>query len=39
VSKNATAACNQCHQANAEQDDWVFSQVYPVLRAAAPKSK
>ena len=39
VSKNATAACNKCHQANAEKDDWVFSQDYPVLRAAASKSK
>ena len=39
VSKNATAACNQCHQANAEKDDWVFSQDYPVLRAAARSAK
>lgn len=38
VSKNAAAACNQCHQGNAKTD-WVFSQYYPVLRAAAPKSK
>ena len=37
VSKNAVASCNQCHQQNAK--DWVFSQHYPVLRAAAPKSK
>ena len=37
VSKNATAACNQCHQDNAKKD-WVFSQYYPVLRAAAPRS-
>ena len=36
---NATAACNQCHQDNAQKDDWVFSQDYPVLRAAAPHSK
>ena len=36
VSKNAVAACNQCHQDNAKKD-WVFSQYYPVLRAAAPK--
>jgi cytochrome P460 len=39
VSKNSVAACNQCHQDNAQKDDWVFSQYYPVLRAAAPKSK
>src|SRR5215469_9832353 len=38
VSKNAAASCNQCHQDNA-QKDWVFSQYYPVLRAAAPRSK
>lgn len=29
-------ACNACHQANAAQD-WVFTQYYPVLRAAKPK--
>jgi hypothetical protein len=39
VSKNAAAACNQCHQDNAKKDDWVFSKDYPVLRAAAPRSK
>ena len=39
VSKNAVASCNQCHQDNAEKDDWVFSQYYPALRAAASKSK
>jgi hypothetical protein len=38
VAKNAVAACNQCHQANAKTD-WVFSQYYPPLRAAALKSK
>jgi hypothetical protein len=38
VYKNSVAACNQCHQANAKTD-WVFSQYYPVLRAATPKSK
>ncbi len=27
------AACNACHQQNAAED-WVFSQFYPVLRAA-----
>ena len=37
-SKNAASACNQCHQ-NSAKTDWVFSQYYPVLRAAAPKSK
>lgn len=29
------AACNSCHQATAA-DDWVFTQYYPVLRAARP---
>jgi hypothetical protein len=38
VAKNAVGACNQCHQDNAKTD-WVFSQYYPVLRAAAPRSK
>ena len=38
VSKQAAASCNQCHQDNAKTD-WVFSQYYPALRAAAPKSK
>ena len=38
VAKSAVALCNQCHQDNATTD-WVFSQYYPVLRAAAPKSK
>ncbi len=28
-----TPACNECHQKNAAAD-WVFSQFYPVLRAA-----
>src|SRR5262245_19895331 len=37
-SKNAASACNQCHQDNAKTD-WVFSQYYPVLRAAAPSAK
>ena len=39
VSKGAVASCNQCHETNAGKTDWVFSQYYPVLRAAAPKSK
>ncbi|ADJ27710.1 cytochrome P460 family protein [Nitrosococcus watsonii] len=30
-----TAECNACHQNNAE-DDWVFTQYYPVLQAAKP---
>jgi hypothetical protein len=39
VSKNAVASCNQCHEQNASKTDFVFSEHYPVLRAAAPKSK
>jgi hypothetical protein len=39
VAKNAVASCNQCHQDNAKETDWVFSKYYPVLRAAAPHSK
>ena len=39
VAKNTVAACNKCHEDNAKKDDWVFSQDYPVLRVAAPKSK
>jgi hypothetical protein len=39
VAKNAVASCNQCHQDNAAKTDWVYSQYYPVLRAAAPRSK
>jgi hypothetical protein len=38
VAKNAANACNKCHQDNAKTD-WVFSQYYPVLRAAAMHSK
>lgn len=30
-----TDACNACHEANAA-DDFVFTQYYPVLRAAKP---
>lgn len=37
VAKNAVASCSQCHQDNAKKTDLVFSQYYPVLRAAAPK--
>ena len=29
------SACNACHKANAAED-WVFTQYYPVLRAAKP---
>jgi hypothetical protein len=36
--KNPASTCNQCHQDNAKTD-WVFSQYYPVLRAAAPHVK
>lgn len=38
VAKHPAASCNNCHQENAA-DDFVFSQDYPVLRAAAPGSK
>ncbi|MDH5480764.1 MAG: cytochrome P460 family protein [Nitrosomonas sp.] len=34
----ADEACSACHQANADQDQ-VFTQFYPVLRAAKPGSK
>lgn len=30
------ASCNACHEGNAETD-WVFTQYYPVLRAAMKK--
>src|SRR3954470_9411998 len=39
VAKNAVASCSQCHQDNAKETGLVFSKYYPVLRAAAPKSK
>ena len=32
-----TDACNVCHEANGAED-WVFAQLYPVLRAAKPSS-
>ncbi|HEX4413594.1 MAG TPA: cytochrome P460 family protein [Lacipirellulaceae bacterium] len=38
VSKNSAPSCNKCHQ-NSAATDYVFSQYYPVLRAAAPRSK
>jgi hypothetical protein len=37
ATKQNAAACNACHQTNAAKD-YVFSQYYPVLRAAAPHS-
>jgi hypothetical protein len=33
-----TASCNECHDGNAD-DDWVFTQYYPVLRAAKKSAK
>jgi hypothetical protein len=38
AAANATATCNACHQANAKMD-WVFTEYYPVLRAANPSAK
>jgi hypothetical protein len=38
AAAQGTAACNACHEGNAKQD-FVFTQYYPVLRAAAPGSK
>jgi hypothetical protein len=38
ATKQAAASCNACHQTSAAKDD-VFSQYYPVLRAAAPRSR
>lgn len=32
------ASCNACHEASADTD-WVFTQYYPVLRAAMPGHK
>ena len=34
--KFETASCNTCHQVSAA-DDWVFTQYYPILRAAKAK--
>ncbi len=31
-----TESCNSCHEANAGETDFVFTQFYPVLRAANP---
>ncbi|HVU88196.1 MAG TPA: cytochrome P460 family protein [Pirellulales bacterium] len=33
-----TASCNTCHQTSAKMDH-IFTQYYPVLRAAAPHTK
>jgi hypothetical protein len=33
-----TSSCNECHEGNAD-DDWVFTQYYPVLRAAKKSAK
>ncbi len=38
VAKNSVASCNKCHQDSAATD-YVFSQYYPVLRAADPQAK
>ena len=38
ATKQAAASCNACHAASAAKDD-VFTQYYPVLRAAASRSK
>ena len=35
AAKQPVSTCNACHEANAA-DDWVFTQFYPVLRAAKP---
>lgn len=38
IAKNAATACNSCHEKNATSD-WVFSEHYPVLRAAGAPNK
>jgi hypothetical protein len=38
AAPHATASCNKCHEENAAHD-FVFSQDYPVLKAASPHSK
>jgi hypothetical protein len=38
AEKESATSCNACHAGTAAQDD-VFTQYYPVLRAAAPHSK
>lgn len=37
TAKNAAASCNSCHEANAT--DFVFSDLYPVLKDALAKAK
>lgn len=37
TAKNAAASCNSCHEANAT--DYVFSDLYPVLKDALAKAK
>lgn len=36
ADKQPVTTCNMCHQEGAA-DDWVFTQYYPVLRAARPR--
>lgn len=36
AKKMPAEACNACHEASAAED-WVFTEYYPVLRAAKPK--
>lgn len=36
AAKQPVSTCNSCHAANAAED-WVFTQYYPVLRAAKPE--
>jgi hypothetical protein len=38
ATKNPAASCNSCHETSARKD-YVFTQYYPVLRAAAPHAK
>jgi len=38
TASEGTTACNTCHQTSAKLDH-VFTQYYPVLRAAAPNAK
>jgi hypothetical protein len=35
AAKQPAPACNACHESSAAED-WVFTQYYPVLRAAKP---
>ena len=36
ADKQPVSACNTCHETNASED-YVFTQYYPVLRAARPQ--